>query len=186
MAEREEEEVKEKPGRALLFVFVFLTSLAVFYTIPPLLLKTPIVSGFFSVLGSSNARLHEAILNTLGVGAVSSSNLLFLSSGPVVEYTPYCFGFLTIFAFAVLVFTLRPLRLVERLKWIARASLLLVGVNQARIIFELLLASSKPAWLSTADMLSYPLLPIVGFFIWYRGLKSRGFIHVGGAGYAGG
>lgn len=184
MAEREEEEVKEKSGRILLFVFVFLASLAVFYTIPPLLLKTPAVSVFFSVLGRYNAMLHEAILNILGVRAISSSNLLYLSSGPVVEYSPYCFGFLTITAFAVLVFTLSPLRLSERLKWIGWASLLLIGVNQARIIFELLLASSKPAWLSTADMLSYPILPIIGFFIWYKGLKSRGFIHMGGAGYA--
>jgi hypothetical protein len=62
---------------------------------------------------------------------------------------------------------------VGQLKWIAGASALLLTINQGRIILELILASKWPSWLSTIDMLLYPLLPLAALMIWYQGVKSR-------------
>jgi exosortase/archaeosortase family protein len=133
----------------------------------------PLVASFFHLLGGYNATFHMLILEALGVESTASSNFLQIASGPVVEYSPYCFGLLTITAFIILAFYAPTFQLWERIKWIAWASLILVIVNQGRIIFELILASALPSSLSTVDLLLYPLLPSIALYIWYHGLKSR-------------
>jgi exosortase/archaeosortase family protein len=145
----------------------------------------PLVASFFYILGGYNAAFHMMILEALGVESMASSNLLHLASGPVVEYSPYCFGLLTITAFMILAFYAPSIHLQERVKWIAWASLILIIVNQGRIVIELILASAWPESLSTVDLMFYPLLPLVALYIWYKGLKSREHLFsLGGKGHA--
>jgi exosortase/archaeosortase family protein len=176
----EERGLKSKYPNSSTLILVFLASLVFFYVLPPLLLGISYIDELFSSLGSYNAWLHQIILSALGIKASTSSNLLFLPSGSVVEYSPYCFGFLTLAAFAILAFIVPSLQLIDRLKWIAGAFFLISIANQFRIISELLIASRRPDLLSTADLFSYPFLPLLGLFIWYRGLKNREHIFSSG------
>lgn len=165
--------MKKKYAKPSTLVLVFLTSLFLFLTIPPILLSSPIVSSFLESLGILNAKAHMLILNKMGIESMAASNLLYLSSGSIVEYSAFCFGFLTIGAFILLTFVVPSIGWVGKLKWIGGASALLLTINQGRILLELLLASKWPSWLSTIDRLLYPLLPLVALMIWYQGLKSR-------------
>ncbi len=177
--------MKEDYPSAQTLVGVFAASFLTFYYLPPMLLRIQIVSKALTILGTVNAALHEQLLAALGIEAWSQSNLLRLSSGAIVEYSPFCFGLLTIAAFVILVSFTPNLQIGERLKWAFWASILLVLLNQARIIIELLIASAEPSILSTVDRLFYPLLPIAALVIWRRGLKSREHIYgFGEIGYA--
>jgi hypothetical protein len=165
--------VTGKYPRPLTLISIFLVSFSLFYILPPLFLNISIVALFFDVFGSYNARLHGGILRVFGVKASVVSNILYLQSGPGLQYSPYCFGFLTVAGFVILVFAVPSLRLKERFKWIASGSLLLFVINQMRIIFELFVVAVSPLGVSTIDKLLYPLLPGIALFEWYRGLNSR-------------
>jgi hypothetical protein len=185
MEKGEEGRLTRTRPKLLTIALVFLGSFGIFYYVPPLLLGIPLVASFFYLLGGYNATFHMLILEALGVESMASANLLHLASGAVVEYSPYCFGILTITAFIILAFYAPTFNLKERIRWIAWASLILVIVNQGRIVLELILASALPSSLSTVDIVFYPLLPSVALYIWYHGLKSREHLFsVGGKGHA--
>jgi exosortase/archaeosortase family protein len=159
------------PKPSTLFI-VFLSSFALFYTLPPIILSVPAIAIFFKTLGGFNAEFHAEILGAFGIDARAASNLLYISSGPVVEYSPYCFGLISISALMILILLVpTPSRRVK-LKWIVGASSLLISANQGRILFELMLASYWPDKISSIDVLLYPLLPALALGIWYKGLKS--------------
>jgi hypothetical protein len=186
VASREEGKVKKRYPKPLTLIMVFLSSMVFFYVTPPLILSISAVSSSLRMLGAFNARVHMAILALLGKEAFASSNLLHLASGPVVEYSPFCFGFLSITAFAILALSIKSISLKDRIRWITGVTIILSVVNQGRIITELLIASAWPLLLSSVDMLFYPLLPLITLFLWYRGLKSREGIFASGVSYAGG
>ena len=165
--------MKEDYPSAQTLIAVFAASFLTFYYVPPMLLSIRIVSKTLTLLGTVNAAIHEQLLAAIGIEAWSQSNLLRLSSGAIVEYSPYCFGLLTIGAFVILVSFTPRLPIGDRLKWVFWSSLLLLAVNQVRIIIELLIASAEPSLLSTVDRIFYPILPIVALILWRRGLKSR-------------
>ncbi len=181
----EERGMKEDYPSAQKLTIVFAASFLTFYYLPPMLLSIRIVSKALTILGTVNAAIHRQLLSAVGIEAWSQANLLRLSSGAIVEYSPYCFGLLTIGAFVLLVSFTPTLKFGERLKWVFWASILLAAVNQARIIIELLIASAEPSLLSTVDRLFYPILPIAALIIWRRGLKNRAHIlGLGEIGYA--
>jgi hypothetical protein len=176
--------VKKRYPKPSTLIMVFLLSSVFFYAVPPLILNISTVSSSLRTLGTYNAKFHMAILGFLGKEAIVSSNLLYLSSGPVVEYSPFCFGFLSITAFAILAFSIKSIELKDRLRWIAGATIILSALNQGRIITELLIASARPFLLSSIDMLFYPLLPLVALYLWYNGLKGREDLLASGVSYA--
>ncbi len=154
-------------------LLVFILSFAVFYYLPLLVLKLKPVIIFFAVIGRLNAFFHKSLLDIIGLEAVIDSNVLYLQSGAALEYSPYCFGFLTIAGFAILAFLAPNFQLSKRIIWIGKASLILLLINQFRILFEVAVAYLWPAFLSTADTFMYPLLPMSAFIIWYRGLSEH-------------
>lgn len=175
---------KGYPG-PLRLASIFLLSLSLFYLLPPLFLRIPLVASVFNVLGSLNARAHAAFLDAVGVRSVASANILYLSSGAALLYSPYCFGFLTVAGFAILVCAVPYVGLWRRVKWLLKGSALLLLINQMRISLELLIALAYPLSLPGVDRLLYPLLPAAAFFIWRRGLEDHR-ISVKEVRYAGG
>jgi len=156
-------------GRALL---LFLLSLVLFLLVPPALLSLEPVEALLHALESYNAAMHAEVLALLGMSARSSGNLLYLSSGAMVEYTPFCFGFLTIAGLSMLMLLLPSPGLVERLLWLFKASVLLLLANQLRILLELFIALQLPIALPVLDRALYPLLPGLALVVW-RGLLRR-------------
>jgi|GEM_PF-4766601 len=177
--------MKEGYPSAQTLIIVFAASFLGFYYLPPMLLSIGIISKALTILGTANAVIHQQLLTVLGIKSISQSNILWLSSGAIVEYSPYCFGLLTITAFGILVSFTPNLEKADRIKWVFRASILLAAVNQGRIIIELLIASAEPSILSTVDRMFYPVLPITALVIWRHGLKNRmRFFEIGERGYA--
>lgn len=157
---------------AVTILFAFLLSSVLFYTLPPLLLGIPSVAHLLETIGSFNSSLHSSILNLLGIESKSALDLLYLPTGAVLKYSPYCFGFLTIAGLTLLIFIAPSINMVNRLKWFFIAAISLLVLNQFRILFEIFIALLYPSLVKKADTALYPLLPGVAMLLWIWGLQK--------------
>lgn len=165
---------------------IFFLSAALLFIAPPILMSMVLVSRFFHFLGELNATFHSALLSQLGLEASNMGNQILLGSGLTVEYSPYCFGFLTLFAFCVLIFTTPEKGPGKSLKNFLIGGSIILSVNQARIFFELLVGIFHPDSVGWLDILLYPLLPVVAFMLWLFFNGYGPFSLNGGTQYAGG
>ena len=125
------------------------------------------------LLGGATARLADmtaALLELFGLTAVTQGKLIVLASGTTFDVSYRCSGFLPITCLAVCILASRA-RPAAKLAGIAIGVVVLLALNQVRILHLILIHTNHPAWFQIAhDVLwgSAPVLAVLAVFAGWR------------------